>query len=128
MTKKILLQLLTVAFIFGISLESDAQIFKRKKKEAAKPMQKPKPKPKKGDIQPYSKVVTKEHKTDEGLFHVHSNDNKYLFEIPDSLLRREMLLPKQLVVLDLVVVKPTRKFYVGKETTSKFYLELFLMT
>ena len=57
---------------------------------AVKP--KPKPKPKKGAIQPYGKVVTKDMKTDDGLFKVHSKDNAYLFEIPDSLLEREMLM------------------------------------
>ena len=41
---------------------------------------------------PYGKVVTKDFKTDEGLFKVHVNDEKYLFEIPDSLLGREMLM------------------------------------
>lgn len=59
-----------------------------KKAAAAK---KVKPTPKKGDIQPYSKVVTKDAKTDEGLFKVHKIDDKYLYEIPDSLLGREML-------------------------------------
>ena len=48
-------------------------------------------KPKKGDIQPYSKVITKDAITDEGLFKVHKIDDKYLYEIPDSLLGREML-------------------------------------
>ncbi|MFD2530216.1 MULTISPECIES: zinc-dependent metalloprotease [Polaribacter] len=92
MTKKILTRLLLVAFVFGFSTESSAQFWKKKKKEAPKTAAKPKPKPKKGGIQPYSKVVTKEHKTDEGLFKVHQKDNSYLFEIPDSLLRREMLM------------------------------------
>lgn len=53
---------------------------------------KSKPKPKKGDIQPYSKVVTKDAKTDEGLFKVHTIDGKYLYEIPDSLFDKEMLM------------------------------------
>ncbi|GAB7257910.1 zinc-dependent metalloprotease [uncultured Polaribacter sp.] len=92
MTKKILTRLLLVAFVFGFSTESSAQFWKKKKKEAPKTAAKPKPKPTKGGIQPYSKVVTKDHKTDEGLFKVHQKDNSYLFEIPDSLLRREMLM------------------------------------
>lgn len=49
-------------------------------------------KDKKGGIKPYSKVVTKEAKTDEGLFTVHKVDDKYLYEIPDSLFGREMLM------------------------------------
>lgn len=47
---------------------------------------------KKGGIQPYSKVIKKNAKTDKGLFDVHFQDNKYFFEIPDSLLNREMLM------------------------------------
>ena len=92
MTKKIFSRLLLVAFIFGFSNEADAQFWKKKKKEAPKTVKKAKPKPKKGAIQPYGKVVTKDHKTDEGLFKVHTKDNSYLFELPDSLLNRELLM------------------------------------
>ena len=90
MTKKVLIKLLLVAFVFGFSTETAAQFWKKKKKETPKTAAKPKPK--KGNIQPYNKVVTKEHKTDEGLFKVHTKDDNYLFEIPDSLLKREMLM------------------------------------
>ena len=93
MTKKILSRLVLLAFVFGFSLEADAQFWKRKKKESPiDSVSKPKPKPKKGGIQAYGKVVTKEHHTDEGLFKVHTKDNSYLFEIPDSLLKRELLM------------------------------------
>ncbi|AXT21300.1 DUF5117 domain-containing protein [Flavobacteriaceae bacterium AU392] len=54
---------------------------------------KPKPKaPKKGAIQPYDKVITKEAKSDKGLFTVHKIDDKFFYEIPDSLFEREMLM------------------------------------
>ena len=59
------------------------------KKAAAKP--KPKP-PKKGAIKPYAKVITKEAKTDKGLFTVHQIDDKFFYEIPDTLFGREMLM------------------------------------
>ncbi|NOY48551.1 MAG: zinc-dependent metalloprotease [Chlorobi bacterium] len=59
------------------------------KKAAAKP--KPKP-PKKGAIKPYAKVITKDAKTDKGLFTVHQIDDKFFYEIPDSLFGREMLM------------------------------------
>ncbi|CAM1342183.1 zinc-dependent metalloprotease [Tenacibaculum aestuarii] len=89
MTNRLLSTLLVIIFSFGISLSAEAQRKKKKdtKKEAPK-----KAEPKKGGIQPYGKVVTKEHKTDEGLFKVHSKDANFLFEIPDSLLNREMLM------------------------------------
>jgi hypothetical protein len=47
---------------------------------------------KKGGIKPYEEVVTAEATTDEGLFAVHRIEDKYLFEIPDSLFEREMLM------------------------------------
>jgi hypothetical protein len=41
---------------------------------------------------PYAEVVTADAVTDEGLFDVHHLGSTYLFEIPDSLLGRDMLL------------------------------------
>lgn len=96
MLQKILTRILILVFVFGFSLQADAQRKRRHKKknskEIVKPVAKPKPKPKKGGIQPYGKVVTKDHKTDKGLFDVHTKDEKFLFEIPDSLIGREMLM------------------------------------
>ena len=40
---------------------------------------------------PYAEVITDKAKTDEGLFKVHKVEDKYYFEIPDSLLDREIL-------------------------------------
>ncbi|MCO4822195.1 MAG: zinc-dependent metalloprotease [Flavobacteriaceae bacterium] len=60
-----------------------------KKNEAAKSA---KPKPKKGDIQPYNKVITKDAKSDEGLFTVHKLDGKFFYEIPDNMFEKEMLM------------------------------------
>ena len=90
MIKKTLIKLLLLVFIICFSTESSAQFWKKKKKETPKVAVKPKPK--KNAIKPYEKVVTKDHKTDEGLFKVHKKDDSYLFEIPDSLLQREMLM------------------------------------
>ena len=90
-SKKILIKLLLIIFVFGFSTESSAQFWK-KKKEVPKKVDKPKSKKNKNAIKPYSKVVTKEHTSDDGLFKVHTKDDSYLFEIPDSLLQREMLM------------------------------------
>ena len=97
MIRKTISRILVVLFVFGLAIDAEAQRKKRKKNKKGKTEQvaKPKPKrpaPKKGGIQPYGKVVTKDMKTDDGLFKVHSKDQKYLFEIPDSLLGREMLM------------------------------------
>ncbi len=40
---------------------------------------------------PYEKIVTSSTESDDGLFLVHRNDDKVYYEIPDSLLGREML-------------------------------------
>ncbi|MBT8274169.1 MAG: zinc-dependent metalloprotease, partial [Bacteroidia bacterium] len=65
-----------------------------KEAEAAKKTAaaKDKPKPKKNGIQRYNKVITKDAKTDKGLFTVHNIDGKYMYEIPDSLFDKEMLM------------------------------------
>ena len=49
-------------------------------------------KPGKDDIKPYDKVITKEAISDAGLFKVHKLDEKFYYEIPDSLFEREMLM------------------------------------
>lgn len=43
------------------------------------------------EMKPYSEVITKDAKSDDGLFSVHEVDDSYYYEIPDSLLGREML-------------------------------------
>ncbi|TMI85887.1 MAG: DUF5117 domain-containing protein, partial [Bacteroidetes bacterium] len=40
---------------------------------------------------PYKEVITDKAKTDDGLFKVHKIDDKYFFEIPDSLMNRDIL-------------------------------------
>lgn len=50
----------------------------------------------KDDLKPYSKVITSDVKTDDGLFTVHRKDDKLYYEIPDSLLGREMILVSRL--------------------------------
>jgi len=40
---------------------------------------------------PYKEVITDKAKSDEGLFKVHKVDDKYYFEIPDSLLGRDIM-------------------------------------
>ncbi|MGH1384733.1 zinc-dependent metalloprotease [Kordia sp.] len=83
-------------FLLGMLLISVTSCSTAKKASASKKgavaASKPKKKPKKGGIQPYSKVITKDAKSDEGLFTVHEVDDKYFYEIPDSLFNREMLM------------------------------------
>lgn len=46
----------------------------------------------KNGIKPYSEVITSKAKSKEGLFTVHELEGKYFYEIPDSLIGREMLM------------------------------------
>jgi len=64
----------------------------KKKTDTSKISEKPDPKPKKGDILPYAKVITKDAKSDEGLFTVHKVDDLFFYEIQDSLFDKEMLM------------------------------------
>ena len=73
----------------GISVTAEAQRKKKKEEEKEAPTAL---KPKKEKIEPYIKVITSEAKSDDGLFKVHLLDDKYFYEIPDSLLEREMLM------------------------------------
>lgn len=77
-----------IAFLLLSVTTSQAQIFKKKNKKSEKAAEKPK----KDKIQPYDKVITKDAKTDKGLFDVHVVDEKHYYEIPDSLLNKEMLM------------------------------------
>jgi hypothetical protein len=85
------------ATLFALSLMVFSCNTAKKAKEAeaekkATAAKNEKPQPKKGDIQPYNKVITNDARTDNGLFKVHSIDDKFYYEIPDSLLDREMLM------------------------------------
>ena len=83
---------ITMALTLMALVISSCGSTKQAAKSAAKTPTTAKPAAKKGDIQPYSKVVTKDAKTDDGLFKVHQVGDKYLYEIPDSLFEREMLM------------------------------------
>ncbi|MDQ6472425.1 zinc-dependent metalloprotease [Flavobacterium sp. LHD-80] len=50
-------------------------------------------------IKEYSKVITKDAVSDEGLFTVHKVDKKYYFEIPNKYLDKDMLLVSRLAKL-----------------------------
>ncbi|WP_047416465.1 zinc-dependent metalloprotease [Cellulophaga sp. Hel_I_12] len=90
MIKNVIQRSLFVVMLVGCFSTTEAQIFKKKNK---KPEAKTEaPAAKKGGILPYDKVITKDAKTDKGLFDVHEIDSKYFYEIPDSLFNKEMLM------------------------------------
>lgn len=85
----------TTAFLLLMSIlfwtpQAEAQR-KKKTDKNAPTAPAPKPKPKNG-IKNYNEIITKDAKTDKGLFDVHEINGKYYYEIPDSLFGREMLM------------------------------------
>lgn len=89
---KVNLILRVLIVLVAISFSTDALAQRKKKKKKGEMEQAAPPPSKKGDIKPYSKVITKDAETDEGLFSVHKVDKEYFYEIPDSLFGREMLM------------------------------------
>ena len=89
--KKITIKaLMLFALFFAISCGSAKKSTKSKSTpNAAKATTPPKPTSK---IEPYSKIITKEAISDKGLFTVHKIDEKFFYEIPDSLFEKEMLM------------------------------------
>ncbi|MBU2975604.1 zinc-dependent metalloprotease [Zobellia sp. B3R18] len=89
MFKKVFPQLVFSLLVIS-SLSAEAQIFKKKKDDIEKSDKKGDDK--KDKIKPYGKVITKDAKTDKGLFDVHIVDENHFYEIPDSLFNKEMLM------------------------------------
>ena len=69
---------------------------KNKKTEVVAPTP---PKKKDNGIKDYSEVITKDAITDDGLFKVHKIKDKYYYEIPFSLLNKDMLLVSRIAKL-----------------------------
>ena len=84
--KKLFLFLSLFAFLFSSALVAQrTKPSKKNKKQTS--VQKPKSK-----TPTYSDFVTKDTKTDDGLFKVHETKEKYYYEIPNHFLGKEMLL------------------------------------
>lgn len=92
MTLRTGLLAIALAACWGSALPSIAQTAPAKQDTPKKEEQKTPPKPPKpGTPKPYKEVVTEEAVTQKGVFKVHQIDEKYLWEIPENLLNRELL-------------------------------------
>lgn len=52
--------------------------------------------PKKSGIKPYKEIITSKAVSDAGVFTVHKVDDRYYFEIPDAMLKKEFLMVTRL--------------------------------
>lgn len=89
--KNLILILLLCLGIVG----AEAQIrnpFKKKKKEEKKEAAAPAKPATTDGIKSYNDVITKEAKTNVGFFKVHKVKDKYFFELPDSIMGRDILI------------------------------------
>ncbi len=98
MLKKVRCAQLATILLAGALLAppSFAQTRKQKKEQAQKAAADsaaaPTLKKDENGIKPYSSVITASAVTDDGLFKVHRQDDKHFYEIPDTLLNRDMLM------------------------------------
>lgn len=72
------------AAVLPVEAQTPSEPSEKKQEEKKPPQKKP------GDLKPYKEVVTDEAVTDKGVFTVHRIGDKVLFEIPTSLLGRDM--------------------------------------
>ena len=77
-----------IIFVFFLPIETSAQ----RKKERNKKGEETANTVKKSKAIKYADFVNEDTKTDEGLFKVHENKEKFIYEIPKSYLGKEMLL------------------------------------
>lgn len=81
---------LAMLLFISINCSTSAQLFKNKKGKNNKEKM-VKPPSKKGGIKKYGEVITKEAKTDDGLFKVHKVASDYFYEIPFAVIEKDML-------------------------------------
>lgn len=75
---------------------------------------------KKEGIKPYSEVITNKAKSKKGLFNTHKVDDKWYFEIPDSVLNREMLVVTRLAKVP-AGVKVGNQQYGGEQLNEQVW-------
>ena len=78
------------------------------------------PPAKKEGIKPYSEIITNKAKSKTGLFTTHKVDDKWYFEIPDSILSREMLVVTRLAKVP-AGVKVGNQQYGGEQLNEQVW-------
>lgn len=83
---------LTTLLLLGATTHAEAKIFERKKKKAQTEVKAAPAKQNVNGLKPYAQVITPKAKSSFGFLTVHKVDNNYFFEIPDSMLNRDILI------------------------------------
>ncbi len=83
---------LTTLLLLGATTHAEAKIFERKKKKAQTEVKAAPAKQNRNGLKPYAQVITPKAKSSFGFLTVHKVDNNYFFEIPDSMLNRDILI------------------------------------
>lgn len=83
---------LTTLLLLGATTHAEAKIFERKKKKAQTEVKAAPVKQSINGLKPYAQVITPKAKSSFGFLTVHKVDNNYFFEIPDSMLNRDILI------------------------------------
>lgn len=95
-SKTKLLAIAGMCFLGAVCSETASAQRKSKKTVATAAPAPTIPAPKKEGLKPFSEVITAKARTKNGLFKTYKVDDKWYFEIPDSLLNREMLVVTRL--------------------------------
>src|SRR5690606_23513690 len=107
-----------IAFACMVSLIAISSCKSKKKAtKNATPIVLQKPQPKPGALKAFSELIRSNAKRDSGLFNVYSLDDKFYYEIPDSLLGREML-----SVTRYAKTPPKDGTYGGEEVNSQVWI------
>lgn len=83
---------LTTLLLLGATTHAEAKIFERKKKKAQTEVKAAPVKQNINGLKPYAQVITPKAKSSFSFLTVHKVDNNYFFEIPDSMLNRDILI------------------------------------
>lgn len=83
---------LATLLLLGATTHAEAKIFERKKKKAQTEVKAAPAKQNINRLKPYAQVITPKAKSSFGFLTVHKVDNNYFFEIPDSMLNRDILI------------------------------------
>ena len=79
----------------------------------------------------FDDIIGKDAKSDEGLFNIHEVKDKFYYEIPDTLLGKEMLMVTRIAKtangLGFGVENKTPKWFAGSKSAIKLFYASYLM-